>query len=274
LQLVKHHGLGNDFLVAFPDESCDELPEAALAELAVRLCDRRTGVGADGLLIGLDDARADVRMVLFNADGSRAEMSGNGIRCFAHAFAARRGDHSRLRVSTDAGLRTVEMMPTEDPATWLATVDMGEVTEIDEPSGWATLGADPNRPVAHLSLGNPHAVVPVDDVLAVDLLTLGSKIPHVNLEIVEAGPGPSAITMRVHERGAGITQACGTGACAAAVAAWRWGLAALADGKLTVHMDGGSASVGFVANGDPHAPARVTLTGPTTYVATIEYPNP
>ena len=177
-------------------------------------------------------------------------------------------------MSTEAGLRTVEMMPTEDPATWLATVDMGEVTEIDEPSGWATLGADPDRPVAHLSLGNPHAVVPVDDVLAVDLLTLGSKIPHVNLEIVEAGPGPSAITMRVHERGAGITQACGTGACAAAVAAWRWGLAALADGKLTVHMDGGSASVGFVANGDPHAPARVTLTGPTTYVATIEYPNP
>ena len=169
MQLVKHHGLGNDFLVAFPDESWDELPESALAELTVRLCDRRTGVGADGLLIGLDDARADVRMVLFNADGSRAEMSGNGIRCFAHAFAARRGDHSRLRVSTDAGLRTVEMMPTEDPATWLATVDMGEVTEIDEPSGWATLGADPDRPVAHLSLGNPHAVVPVDDVLAVDL---------------------------------------------------------------------------------------------------------
>ena len=87
MQLVKHHGLGNDFLVAFPDESCDELPESALAELTVRLCDRRTGVGADGLLIGLDDARADVRMVLFNADGSRAEMSGNGIRCFAHAFA-------------------------------------------------------------------------------------------------------------------------------------------------------------------------------------------
>ena len=273
MQLVKHHGLGNDFLVAFPDDDWGDRPDPVLADLAVRACDRRTGVGADGLLLGFDDPHADVRMVLFNADGSRAEMSGNGIRCFAHAFATRRGDHSRLRVSTDAGLRTVEMMPTEDPTTWLATVDMGEVTEIDEPSGWAELGADPNRPVSHLSLGNPHAVVPVDDVLAVDLATLGAKIPHVNLEIIEAGPGPSAITMRVHERGAGITQACGTGACAAAVAAWRWGLAALVDGKLTVHMDGGSASVGFVANGDPHAPARVTLTGPTTYVATIEYPH-
>lgn len=269
MQLVKHHGLGNDFLVAFHVDLADD----DLAALAVRLCDRRKGVGADGLLIGESDPQASARMMLFNADGSRAEMSGNGIRCFAHALGERRGDHSRLSIQTDAGLRTVEMLPTEDPATWLATVDMGDVVEIDEPAGWSELGADPNRPVSHLSLGNPHSVVPVDDVLAVDLAALGVKIPHVNLEIIEAGPGPSAITMRVHERGAGITAACGTGACAAAVAAWRWGMAALADGKLTVHMDGGSASVGFVADGDPHAPARVTLTGPTTYVATIEYPH-
>ena len=270
MQLVKHHGLGNDFLVAFEEG----LPDDVLAALAVRVCDRRTGLGADGLLIGTSDPDADARMSLFNADGSRAEMSGNGIRCFAHALATRRGDHSRLTIKTDAGVRSVELEPTPDSSTWLATADMGEVTEIDEPAGWGALGADPGRPVAHLSLGNPHAVVPVDDLADVDLAALGAKVPHVNLEIIAAGPGPSAITMRVHERGVGITSACGTGACASAVAAWRWGLAALADGKLTVHMDGGSASVGFVASSDAHAPARVTLSGPTTFVASIEYPRP
>jgi diaminopimelate epimerase len=269
VQLVKHHGLGNDFLIAFHVDR----PESELAALAARLCDRRTGVGADGLMIGERDPAAHARMVLFNADGSRAEISGNGIRCFAHALAERRGDHSSLTINTDAGLRTVDLAPSADPATWMATVDMGEVSEIGEPDGWNALGVDAGRPVAHLSVGNPHAVVAVDDVTAVDLLALGTAVPHVNLEVVAAGPEPSAITMRVHERGAGITAACGTGACAAAVAAWRWGLAALADGKLTVHMDGGSASVGFVATSDAHAPVRVTLTGPTTYVATIDLPT-
>lgn len=270
VQLVKHHGLGNDFLVVFHVDR----PDDELAALAVAACDRRRGIGADGLLIGESDAEASARMVLFNADGSRAEMSGNGIRCFAHALARRCDDLSRMTIRTDAGLREVELHPTDDVATLLGTVDMGDVTEIAAPAGWASIGADPSRPVAHLSLGNPHAVVPVDDIAVVDLHALGAKVPHINLEIIEAGPEPHAITMRVHERGAGITAACGTGACAGAVAAWRWGMAALADGKLTVHMDGGSASVGFLANGDPHAPARVTLTGPTTYVATIEFHSP
>lgn len=269
LQLVKHHGLGNDFLVAFDVEQTDD----ELSALARSVCDRRRGIGADGLLIGENDPVVDARMVLFNADGSRAEMSGNGIRCFAQAVATRRGDLSRQTIRTDAGLRTVDLTATADAGTILATVEMGEVTEISEPASWASIGADPGRPVAHLSLGNPHAVVPVDDVTVVDLVALGAKVPLINLEIIEPGPEPHAITMRVHERGAGITEACGTGACAAAVAAWRWGMAALADGKLIVHMDGGSASVGFIADGDQHAPASVSLTGPSTYVATIEFPH-
>ena len=270
MQLVKHHGLGNDFLVAFhADRSNDELSAFAMA-----VCDRRRGVGADGLIIGESDPDAHARMVLFNADGGRAEMSGNGIRCFAHALALRRNDMSRLAIRTDVGLRAVELHPTNEAATLLGWVDMGEVTEIGEPAGWAAVGTDPGRPVAHLSLGNPHAVVPVDDVSSVDLATIGAKVPNVNLEIIASGPEPHAITMRVHERGAGITAACGTGACASAVAALRWGIAAPQDGKLTVHMDGGSASVGFPAEVDPHGPTRVSLTGPTTYVATIEFPTP
>jgi diaminopimelate epimerase len=148
----------------------------------------------------------------------------------------------------------------------LASVDMGTVDPIPEPAGWDTLGCHPDRPVAHLSLGNPHSVVGVEDVHDVDLLTLGLKVPQVNLEIVEAGEHQHEVRMRVHERGAGITEACGTGACATAFAAARWGLATPLDGKLVVHMDGGSATVTL----DSPAPGRVTLTGPATYVATIE----
>jgi diaminopimelate epimerase len=261
LTLTKHHGLGNDFLVLF-----DGAGDVSLATLAVRLCDRTRGIGADGLLVGSPAEGYDARMVLYNADGSHAEMSGNGIRCFAQAVAARQGHLDTQTILTDAGPRRVELQATEDPQTVLATVDMGEVAELPEPQGWAAVGIHPDRPVAHLGLGNPHSVVCVEDVHAVDLLTLGRHVPHVNLEIVEPGPESDAITMRVHERGAGITQACGTGAAAAAWAAARWGLV---DGdELLVHMDGGSARVSL------HRPARghVTLTGPATHVATITIP--
>lgn len=260
LILTKHHGLGNDFLVVF--HPC--LPDPAA--LARRLCDRRRGIGADGLLIGESEPGYAARMVLYNADGSRAEMSGNGIRCFAQALATRRGDLEPQRILTDAGERIVTIAPTDDDAVILASVAMGAVETLPEPDGWSALGCHPDRPVAHLSLGNPHGVVGVDDVSVVDLLELGSKVPHINLEIVEPGERPHEIRMRVHERGAGITEACGTGACAAAHAAAGWGLATPVDRKLVVHMDGGSATVELNAP----EPGHVTLTGPATYVATIE----
>jgi diaminopimelate epimerase len=260
LTITKHHGLGNDFLVAF-HPGVDALPE-----LARRLCDRRRGVGADGLLIAESEPGYAARMVLYNADGSRAEMSGNGIRCFAQAVASRRGDLDPQRILTDAGERLVTLTASDDPDTILASVDMGSVDQIDEPIGWSSLGCHPDRPVAHLSLGNPHAVVGVDEVGVVDLAALGSKVPQVNLEIVEPGERSDEIRMRVHERGAGITEACGTGACAAAHAAASWGLATPSKGKLVVHMDGGSATVEL----DAPSPGRVTLTGPATFVATIE----
>ena len=104
------------------------------------------------------------------------------------------------------------LSPTDDPDTIEASVAMGAVEPLGEPSGWNELGCHPDRPVAHLSVGNPHSVVGVDEVGAVDLVHLGSLVPHINLEIVEPGPEPNAITMRVHERGAGVTEACGTGA--------------------------------------------------------------
>ncbi len=271
ITLTKHHGLGNDFLVVFHPP----IDEAELPALATRLCDRRRGIGADGLLVAESADGYAARMVLYNADGSRAEMSGNGIRCFAQALAMRRGSADRpdlddQLILTDAGERLVRLLGTDDPATIDASVDMGDVTPLGEPDGWASLGCHPDRPVSHLSLGNPHSVVGVDDVHDVDLLALGRKVPHVNLEIVAPGEHQHEVRMRVHERGAGITEACGTGACAAARAAAAWGLATplVDDGaaKLTVIMDGGRATVTLDAPG----PGRVTLTGPATFVASID----
>jgi diaminopimelate epimerase len=259
LTFTKHHGLGNDFLVVFhPD--IDDLPA-----LARRVCDRRRGVGADGLLIGESEEGLAARMVLYNADGSRAEMSGNGVRCFAQALAARRGDMTPQRIMTDAGAREVHLAATESSDTIVASVDMGPVERLPEPDGWSVLGCHPDRPVMHLGLGNPHSVVGVDDVAAVDVRALGEQVPHVNLEVVEPGPEPHAVTMRVHERGAGVTEACGTGACAAAYAAVSWGLVPASVPEIVVHMEGGSAKVSL----DTPAHGRVTLTGPATLVATV-----
>jgi diaminopimelate epimerase len=262
MHLSKHHGLGNDFLVLLRDDVVP-MPDDVAAALAARLCHRTRGVGADGLLIGGPPVRriaCDLQMWLYNADGSRAEMSGNGIRCLAQAVLRDRGlTEATLAISTDAGLRRVDAKVVSDDELW-ASVDMGAMSVVDAPDGWHVLDLDPLRPVAHVSIGNPHAVVLVDDADAVDLVAAGRAVPEVNLEIIAAGPESGAITMRVHERGVGITEACGTGACAAAWAARGWGLAG---DRVVVHMLGGDGEV--TIEGDV-----VTLAGPAVHIADIQ----
>ena len=164
-------------------------------------------------------------MRLYNADGTTAEMSGNGIRCLVQAWARRhRQERGDVVVDTAAGPRSVGFTSAADEHSMIATVDMGPIITIDPPPAWPSVAAHEGRPVAHLSLGNPHTVVAVEDVRAVDLESIGLQVAEINLEIIEPGPDPNALTMRVHERGAGITEACGTGACAAAWAAASWGL--------------------------------------------------
>ena len=270
LSVTKHNGLGNDFLVLDRRE-VDALNNAQTTEIdwpnvARNWCNRKTGVGADGLLLLGRIAANTLTMRLYNSDGSLAEMSGNGIRCLAQA--AYMADDLKTEmvyaVETDAGERRVVVTPrANDSQTVDASVDMGQIGTLVEPAGWATLECDPMRPVMHISVGNPHSVVGVEDVAIVPLKALGEKVPQINLEIIEPGPEVNAITMRVHERGAGITQACGTGACASAWAAVQWGLVPASANEVIVHMDGGDVKVSV---NQPKA-GSVTLIGPAQFMS-------
>ncbi|MCU1454503.1 MAG: diaminopimelate epimerase [Acidimicrobiales bacterium] len=280
--LTKHHGLGNDFLVALGNAADLAVLDAAQA---CRWCDRRRGIGADGLLLGAtDDPDWDLVMTLYNADGSLAEMSGNGIRCLAQAEARRRGvDHVTLHILTGGGARQVEVHPGSagDPASVVARVEMGparpgpaperadegdvgSLTSTSTLAAATALGLDARRSGTY-DLGNPHLVLLVDDPEAVDLAAAGSFheacYPHgINVHFVAPAPDEAdAMTMRVWERGAGVTEACGTGAVAVARAAHDWGLVGP---HVTIHMPGGDVTVDV---GDP-----MVLVGPATYVGTVE----
>jgi diaminopimelate epimerase len=261
--LTKHQALGNDFLVY---DLAQGRPSSSWPELARRWCDRRFGVGADGLLILENHGGRRLTMKLHNADGGAAEISGNGIRCLVQAAHDADGapTGATYEVVTDAGLRLVEVTADDGNGTIHASVAMGEVSDLPVPSNWDVLGCQPDRPVAHVSLGNPHSVVAVEDVDAVPLQELGEKVPHLNLEIVQPGPEPDAVTMRVHERGAGITLACGSGACASAYAAKKWGLVARSVTEVLVHMDGGDARVRI-----DEVTRLATLIGPSVFVASV-----
>ncbi|WP_426572413.1 diaminopimelate epimerase [Aquihabitans sp. McL0605] len=275
-RLTKHHGLGNDFLVHLTDDAPAVQNRAAWIERAQRWCRRHHGIGADGLLIGLHGTgRADLVMTLINADGSIAEMSGNGIRCLAQAEAMRRNqERGTLVIETGGGLRTVEYTATNTGArhqgTIEASVDMGPARPgpaADRPTDAAgdarSLGLDALK-AATFDLGNPHLVLLVDDPEAIDLAVAGATHEAaydagMNVHFVAPTPGEAdAITMRVWERGAGVTEACGTGATAVARAAHDWGLTG---DQVTVHMPGGDVQV---LVGDP-----MVLRGPSTFIAGI-----
>jgi diaminopimelate epimerase len=243
MHLTKHHGLGNDFLVLLDLANETEVD----AGLARALCDRHRGVGADGLIhVGAGTDGAAVTFRLRNADGSEAEMSGNGISCLAQAVVdAGVAAAGTIAVATVAGVRTVQVGEETAPGLRRVTVDMGPAVPEGE-----------NR----VSMGNPHEIVLVDDLEQLAKLELAGPSDR-NVEYVVAGPETGAITMRVVERGVGETQACGTGACAAAYAASRLGMVGA---EVIVHQPGGDAEV---VVGD-----TLLLTVPVQLIARIEIP--
>jgi len=257
LRLRKHHALGNDFLVYVDRDGGHPLGP----ELARALCDRHTGVGADGVIRLTPGPDLSIRMELRNADGSEAETSGNGLRCVAQA-AVLEGlvPGPELLVHTAAGPRRASVGPTGPDGVASVSVGMGTAEVGDEQAD-----EDPARRRRPVDLGNPHLVVMVPDPDAVDLEREGqaeqSRRPGgVNVEYVTVS-GPDRLRIRTWERGAGETMACGSGSCAAAAAARSWGLVGDA---VEVENPGGIVQV---ALGDP-----VVLTGPAQFVATVEVP--
>ena len=258
LSLTKHHGLGNDFLVLLDLDGLRPV-DAALARA---LCDRHRGVGADGVIrvtAGTDGA--DVTMQLRNADGGLAEMSGNGIRCLAQAVLdAGLVGGLNLSVATPAGVRRLTVRGADGPGTVRVSVDMGPAKvgpEQPQPT--------PDRGVRPVDMGNPHLVLWGPAFTTEDVLAMGPQIEShhpggINVEFVTVGPGPDELTIRVWERGVGETQACGTGACAAAAAAYEWGLVGA---RVVVHQPGGDAEVEV-------RPDTVVLTGPAQRIAHVE----
>ncbi|MCP3911288.1 MAG: diaminopimelate epimerase [Actinomycetia bacterium] len=265
MHLTKHHGLGNDFLIVVDPDGVETVD----ASLARRVCHRHTGIGADGLMhatsiVAAGDGRWSCRMKLFNPDGSVAEMSGNGIRCFGQAVLGHLGEtQGHLDVTTDGGPRRLDMTPGPESDSVKVRVDMDSAKPgPDLASGWDTTGVEPLGQVG-VDMGNPHLVVLVADPNAVDLAVVGPMIEAqypagLNVEFVRV-TGPDVIELKVWERGAGITRACGTGACAAAHAAHGWGLVGT---EVEVRMPGGSVTIEL---GDP-----IHKTGPSAFVATVE----
>jgi len=254
IDLTKLHATGNDFLV-WTDLDGHPGPSAAVARA---LCDRHTGIGADGLIVcrpGTDGA--DATMILHNADGGIAEMSGNGIRALAWAAAAAGLGGDTLLVDTGAGRRTVVVGRDAAGSVTHATVDMGPVTFA--PDAIPTTASSPFDLTATIGdavyrgdaagMGNPHFVCFVDDVDALDavpvathgpLLETDARFPRrTNVEFV-AVAGADRLRMRVWERGVGETRSCGTGACAAAAVAHRRGLVG---SVVAVAVPGGTLQV-------------------------------
>jgi diaminopimelate epimerase len=264
MRLTKHHALGNDFLVLLDIDG----GRAIHADEVRELCDRHRGIGADGVLratAGTDGA--DATMELYNADGGRAEMSGNGIRCLAQALLQSHvAEPPRVVIDTDAGRRVVNVDARTGPRSHVLRVDMGVVALGDAAPQWE--GDEVLRAV-RVDAGNPHLVLHVPDIdWGPDPGVLGREIDSVtpggiNVHLVASGPKPGDLAMRTWERGAGLTLACGTGACAAAVAGLSWELVGT---EVSVHMPGGVADVVLGET--------VTLRGPTTSIGAVEWPWP
>ncbi len=270
IKFTKMHGIGNDYIYI----NCMESTPERLSELAVEMSDRHFGVGGDGIVLICPSDKADFRMRMFNNDGSEARMCGNASRCIAR-YVHDHGltDHQRISLETLSGIKVLSLNMDADGEVGSVTVDMGEpeftpsvipvrhdgerMIEVPVPTSCGEVK------ITAVSMGNPHGVVFVDRIESVDFDRLGPELErhHIwpdraNIEFLEI-ISPDEARMRVWERGTGETLACGTGACASAVAA---ALTGRCGRRITIHLRGGDLSIEWAENG------HVLMTGSATEV--------
>lgn len=270
MKFVKMHGLGNDFVIV----NQQDLPDCGLEDLAIEACHRRLGIGADGLVIIGPSDNGDLSMRIYNSDGSEAEMCGNAIRCIAkYAYEEGIVRKSKMVVETLAGLIMPELVFKDDEVVSVR-VDMGEprlhpadipvAFEAEKVIGMPMEAAGQNFEITCVSMGNPHCIVFVEDMGNVILEEWGPAIcshtlfpKQTNVEFIQVLDNNN-VKMRVWERGAGETLACGTGACAAAVAGV---LNNKTDRRVSVHLAVGKLEIEW-----DEVSGRVFMTGPATRV--------
>ena len=255
MQFTKMHGLGNDYLYVYGE------PEHP-AEWSVKLSNRHFGAGSDGMIWICPSEIADFKMRIFNADGSEAKMCGNGIRCVGkYVYDKGYTDKTHLEIETLSGIRTLDLH-LSDGIVENVSVDMGKAV-LSDPEDLDVDGTFVNcNPV---SVGNPHAVIFVDDIETAPLTTLGPKLEHheafpggVNVEFVQK-TGKNGLRMRVWERGSGVTMAGGTGAGASAATAVSKGLCEFGQ-DISVRLDGGVLTIQVASD------YSVIMTGPAEFV--------
>lgn len=252
IKFTKMHGISNDYIYIY----CMEVTPERLSELSIEMSDRHTGVGGDGIILICPSDVADFKMRIFNADGSEAKMCGNGSRCVGkYVYDYGLTDKNVVTLETLAGIKTLHLHVNKGKVDSV-TVDMGEpVISVREIPVIYNNEMMVNAPVdtscgviemTAVSMGNPHGVVFVDSLDNVDVHGLGRELEihsmwpdRANIEFAQIN-SPSEITMRVWERGSGETMACGTGACATAVAA---AITGRTGDRVTVHLLGGDLEI-------------------------------
>lgn len=266
IRFTKMQGLGNDYIYINTDQYPIDKPE----DFAIQWSKPHTGIGSDGLILISRSNKADFKMRIFNADGTEAMMCGNGSRCVGkYVYDHHLTDKTEIDLDTLSGIKHITLHPDTQGEIHNATVDMGEpmlsnLTQVNTPSGDLTgvniHVADQTFQATYVCMGNPHVVIFVDDISRIPVESYGPEIEfnplfpqRANIEFVQVLPD-STLRMRVWERGSGITQACGTGACATAVAAFTTGRSPRTS---TVRMDGGELHI-HLRESDNH----VLMTGP------------
>lgn len=275
MKFTKMHGIGNDYIYI----NCLHETVSEPEKLSVVLSDVRKGIGSDGLVLILPSDKADFRMRIFNADGSEAMMCGNATRCIGkYVYDNGLTDKTEITLETNSGIKHLRLF-TENGKVSLVQVDMGNAVlipkDIPVDSELEKFISQPleicgtTYNVTCVSMGNPHAVTFLDDIDSLDLEKIGTVFEHhpifpdrVNTEFIRV-IGKNTLQMRVWERGSGETFACGTGACASAVAAVLNGHCSR-DEEILIHLRGGDLRIVYRSD------ETVIMTGPAEFICTGE----